>query len=207
MYSAEITFILNMKITSKEFHSLYPEICKTKKKQRLNNLLKKNLTSCVTCAQHLPHMAVCTHIHDCCYFSQVAMNWEELHWEWKKPTAQKSMRQSESFMPSETWETCVFFINDDRASLWRWTLRGCLVTWKCVCVCIQSLTCRHVTQFRLNASMTRAKVSEAILRPSHRDSTKGMLPTCQSEGMQSSKRSLQWSDRWVFLLLSFTCQS
>lgn len=49
-----------------------------------------------------------------------------------------------------------------------------------------ALTCRHVTQFRLSASMTRAKAREAIFRPSHRDSTKGMLPTCQSQLKQSS---------------------
>ncbi len=102
---------------------------------------------------------------------------EELRWEWR--TIQNSgvwgqhERRLLCLSKRESYIWVVFFINDDRTSCG-----------DAVPVC--ALTCRHVTQFRLSASMTRARAREAIFRPSHRDSTKGMLPTCQSQLKQSS---------------------
>lgn len=43
-----------------------------------------------------------------------------------------------------------------------------------------ALTCSEKMQRTLRASITRASSTVAMLRQSARDSTRGMLPTCQS---------------------------
>ncbi len=139
--------------------------------------------------KHLLHMSVRTHSNNRCYFHGLPWRWVVKNCigsEERYRTVGCETARAKAFMSIKmrkaTFE-CVFFHKwwqNESAEMrflrlsWHVEMRVC------------ALTCKHVTQFRLSASMTRTKAREAIFRPSHRDSTKGMLPTCQSQLKQSS---------------------